>query len=246
LKNILSTRSLIIFLLLLLPQSVLIGQTKSDKDNLWKPESPMPDSSKILKNKEVPEEITYQVAMALLYYPELQNVPIIFRFAGQTPPLTSRPKLLHVFKKAGKRTYIVTISNKTKDSIAPILFKNLDTKAQIGVLGHELAHIADYEIMTSLELFALPFKLLSTRYVNRFELATDQSCIDHGLGVFLMHWSTTVREKLGVDQWRGYRQTFAGKRKKSSGKRYMDPEMIRQGMALCKKYPYPLLQRYEL
>ena len=234
-KNILSSRSLII--LLLLPQTVLIGQIKR--------ESPIPDPSKILNNKEVPEEITYQVALALLHYPELQNVPIIFRFAGQTPPLTSRPKLLHAFKKAGNRTYIVTISNKTKDSIAPILFKNLDTKAQIGVLGHELAHIADYEIMTSLELLALPLKLLSTRYVNRFELATDQSCIDHGLGDFLMHWSTTVREKLGVDQWKGYRQTFAGNRKKSSGKRYMDPEMIRQGMALCKKYPYPLRQQCE-
>ncbi len=233
-KNILSTRSLII--LLLLPQTVLIGQIKSDKIT-WESESRMPDTSKILKNKEVPEEITYQVALALLHYPELQNVPIVFRFAGQTPPLTSRPKLLHVFKKAGKRTYVVTISNKTKKRVAPILFKNLDTKAQIGVLGHELAHIAGYEIMTSLELFALPFKLLSTTYVNRFELATDQSCIDHGLGDFLMHWSTTVRKKLGVDQWKGYRQTFAGNRKKSSGKRYMDPEMIRLAMRYCEALP---------
>jgi predicted SprT family Zn-dependent metalloprotease len=226
-----------LIILLLLPQSVLIGQMKADKDIPWEHECRIPDTSEILNYKEVPEEITYQVAMALLHYPELQNVPIIFRFAGQTPPLTSRPKLLHIFKKAGKRTYIVTISNKTKKRVAPILFKNLDTKAQIGVLGHELAHIADYEIMTSLELLALPFKLLSTTYVNRFELATDQSCIDHGLGDFLMHWSTTVREKLGVDQWKGYRQTFAGNRKKSSGKRYMDPEMIRLAMRHCEALP---------
>lgn len=191
--------------------------------------------SEILADKEVPSVIEHQVAAALSYYPELKNVPIIFRFARQTPPLTSRPKILHVFKKSGKRTYVVTISNKTKQSIIPILFNNLETKAQIGVLGHELAHIAHYETMNSLELLALPFNLLSAKYVDRFELETDQSCIDHGLGEYLMDWSSLVREKLEVDQWMGYRNTFDKKKGRRHSKRYMDPEMIRQGMVLCKE-----------
>jgi len=184
-------------------------------------------------NKEIPSEIVPQVLEALSCYPELNQVPILFRFRRQTAPLTSRPRLLHIFKKPGRRTYVITLSRKTKKSIEPILFHHLGYEAQIGVLGHELAHIATYEFLSAGELISLGFKMLNPRFVDGFEFRADQSCIDHGLGPQLQSWSIQVRERLDIPEWKGFQKPFGSGQDHKAVQRYMNPETIAEKIALC-------------
>ena len=104
------------------------------------------------KRKKIPEDIKAQVLTALSFYPELKDTKLSIRFRKRTTPLTSRPRIFSIFRKKKNRAYVITISTKSKTRLAPILFKNLPYNAQIGVLGHELGHIAYYKSKNSLSL----------------------------------------------------------------------------------------------
>ena len=93
--------------------------------------------------------------------------------------------------------------NKTNKKLSPILLKNLNTNSQIGVIGHELAHIYEYNSKGSAFFFRLAIKHLSRRKMDEFEYNTDRQCIEHFLGYQLFAWSQEVRIKLKTDQWGG-------------------------------------------
>lgn len=178
------------------------------------------------KRKKIPNEIKSQVLTTLLFYPELKNTKIIFRYRNRKTPLTSRPQLWGINNNSANRTYIVTISNKTIPELKPILFTNLPYNAQIGVLGHELAHISSYNKKNIGELMGLSLKLLQSKNVDVFEFETDRICIEHGLGYQLKDWSQYVQKTLNIPEWRGASKGNYGKKNKGHTMRYMDPKTI--------------------
>lgn len=173
--------------------------------------------------KTIPENIKPQVLIALSHFPELKDVAIIFKEKKSKTPLTSKPKLLHVFKSSLKRTYVITISTESIEVLNPILFKNLPFNAQVGVIGHELSHIADYINQSSLQMIGIALGQLKSSYVDNFEYQTDYRTIAHNLGYQLYDWSVYVRENLNLEQWRGLDPT---KNIKPQPERYMNPETI--------------------
>lgn len=181
------------------------------------------------KNKSYPKKIEQQLLTALSFYPELKGVRIIFRYKKTKTPLTSRPRILHIFKRRKRRTYIITLSSETTTSYAPILFDNLPYNAQIGVLGHELGHIAYYINANSFKIIGLGFGLLNSKKVDTFEYNTDKATIEHGLGYQLYDWSVFVRKALGITAWKG---TY--KEKEQNTERYMNPETI---LKIMEKHP---------
>lgn len=179
------------------------------------------------KNKIIPEAFKLPILLALSHYPELKETRIIFREKAQLTPLTSRPRLLHTFKKKGKRTYLVTISNASNSFLEPILFKNLPFNAQVGVIGHELAHIADYTEKSSFQIIRIALGQLNSNYVDKFEYSTDYQAIEHRLGHQLLSWSTYVRQELQIEAWRGdYKRVSTPQPKE----RYMHPQTIQRVM----------------
>lgn len=182
-------------------------------------------------NKEIPNEIKVQTLIALSFYPELNDVKIIFRFRKRTTPLTSRPRLLSTFKRKINRTYVITISTKTNENLTPILFLNLPFNAQIGVLGHELGHIVEYKNKSTFQLIGIPFNMLNTKYTNRLEFNTDLICINHGLGYQLYDWSSYVRGVLRIPEWQGASIDYSNKETLDK-QRYMNPETIKKYMVL--------------
>ncbi len=174
-------------------------------------------------NKIIPAIYETQILIALSYFPELKNTTIEFRLRKTMTPLSSRPKLSGLFESAKKRVYLVTISEETISFLTPILFKNLNFNAQIGVLGHELSHVSDYwnkdfSKMSNLLLI----EIFSKKQVDKFESRTDVSCIKHGLGYQLLDWSISVRQNLKIDCWRGPKNLKDTK----SNERYLNPETI--------------------
>jgi len=185
-------------------------------------------------NKEIPLSIKSQALIALSFYPELKNTKIIFRFKKGNTPLTSRPRVWSTFKKASNRTYIITISRKSNKRLSPILFSNLPYNAQIGVLGHELGHIMDYNTKSTGQILGVLFDRISAKKINRSELNIDRICIDHGLGHQLLAWSTYVRKALNIDEWNGASNYFSNKNDKLN-QRYMSPKAIQLAI---KEHPF--------
>lgn len=176
-------------------------------------------------NKIIPTLYESQILIALSYFPELKNTSIEFRLKKTNTPLSSRPRLLGLLQSSNKRRYVITISEATNSILEPILLKNLNFNAQIGVLGHELSHVSDYMSkgfgkMTNL----LWIEIFSKKQVDKFETRTDHICINHGLGYQLLDWSSSVRKNLNIEYWRGADNLQYMTKKE----RYLNPETIIQ------------------
>jgi len=176
-------------------------------------------------NKIYPEKWQIPIEAALSHYPELQHVRIEFRERIRIVPLATRPSWFSLLKPHLKRTYLITISRKSIPMLTPILLENLSPKAQIGVIGHELAHVADMKRFRFWGFLKHGFRYtFSGSYGDTFEFQTDSLCIEHGLGFELLAWSVEVRQKLGSTQF------FQEKSKSQKQERYMNPETILKQM----------------
>lgn len=175
------------------------------------------------KNKNIPKAYETQILIALSYFPELKNATIAFVLKKANTPLSARPSFIGLFQSAKNRKYTITISEETNSKLEPILFKNLNLNAQIGVLGHELSHVSDYMEKGFGKMSTLIWiEIFSKKEVDIFEYKTDLRCINHGLGYQLLEWSKSVRVNLKIDYWRGADNL----RYPSKKERYLNPETI--------------------
>lgn len=192
---------------------------------------PIPDSLlQFEKNKEIPEEYRLPILTALAHFPELENLHIVFKIKNAYTPLTTKPEFGSIFKSKDNRTYVITISNKTVDTLTRLLFKNLDFYEQVGIIGHELSHVVDFDSKNFLQTVRSGLGHLSKEYIDIMEYNTDRICILHGLGEYLEAYSKHVREAMHVHNWRGVDFVNKGN---SNGQyeRYMNPDTIEKYMS---------------
>jgi hypothetical protein len=190
-----------------------------------------PDSGTVVhqETRHYPEKWEQQCRMALSHFPELNNIRIHFVEKTRLAPLATTPTFRSLFRRHEKRTYTITISRKTIRMLDSILFKNLSTDAQIGVLGHELSHVADLKRFGFFGFLRHAFLYtFSKKYGDQFEFNTDRICIEHGLGFKLLAWSREVRRKLHKKQF------FQEKSTDDMPERYMNPETILKEMEKMK------------
>ena len=96
------------------------------------------------QNKSLPPGFELQALLALSHYPELNTVNIRFVIDDVDIPLSSRPHWASLLKGAEKRNYLVVIDSNRKQGNGAFLLKNQPFNAQVGILGHELAHTVYY------------------------------------------------------------------------------------------------------
>ena len=178
-------------------------------------------------NKEIPVQYRKPILTALSFFPELKDVHIVFRIKQQHTPLTTKPDLKSVFKRKDHRTYVITISNKTVDTLDHLLFQNLRFEEQVGVMGHELSHVADFKTKSIVQSIGIGIGHLSKRYLDKMEYNTDRICIQHGLGKYLLAYSEHVRASMHVHTWRG--ADFV-RHNDQKHERYMNPGTIEKYM----------------
>lgn len=168
-------------------------------DIVWQPKE---DSllREVGKNKTFLMQYRLASAIALMHYPELKDVKITFKTKELSSTMAARPKGLNFFRRKGKRHYVILINNYPSVKV-PV--DSVSFNAKVGVIGHELAHIADYENKSSLKLIANGIGYVSKKFRAKFERATDQCTIDHGLGwqcydfsYYIYHYKHTPPEYL--------------------------------------------------
>lgn len=183
-------------------------------------------------NKQYPLQLEKQILIALSYYPELKNTSISFRIRPRHAIGLTRTTWGGLLESPARRHYVITISDSTEPALAPILFGKQTFNAQVGMIGHELAHIVQYAEKSSIELLQYVISNISARYVDRFEYKADAICIAHGLGHQLLEWSQYIRKVMNTEYWRG--PDYVHKPKKRE--RYMNPPTILERMNADPQY----------
>jgi hypothetical protein len=159
-------------------------------------------------NKKVPKEILLNFYTAIGYYPELKDVNIKVRYGIIKTTMQCRPRWDLIFHKKKNRSYVIYIGNKIKKGKG-ILYRNLPLNAQIGVIGHELAHIIDYQSMNNLQMIQFGINYLKSKKKREIENRTDLIAIYRGLGYQISDFSKYVFEESGASfEYLKYKMKF--------------------------------------
>ncbi len=151
----------------------------SQKDSLMKSNG---------NNKEFLSGYDLISLVALSHFPELKDTKIVFKSKSINSTMQAKPKGMNVFRRKGKRKYVVIIN--TINPKVPL--DSISFNAKVGVLGHELAHIIDYESKNVWQIIGIGLRYGNKNYRAKFERATDQRTLDAGLKWQIYDFSTYV------------------------------------------------------
>jgi len=171
-------------------------------------------------NKKLPEGFELQTLLALRHYPELLNTRINFIVDDVSIPLSSRPHWSSMLRSAKNRIYQVIIDNELEGTREALLLKNQPFNAQIGIIGHELAHTVYYLDRSFFGIVGNALCQLTDCRIE-FERATDRRLIDYGLGWQRFDHASFVRSRISQDRASAF--TAEG-----GGGAYMSPAEIMQ------------------
>lgn len=149
-------------------------------------------------NKQLPNGFELQTLLALSHYPELRGTKINFIVDDVSIPLSSRPLWSSMLRSAENRTYLIIIDNELEGPREALLLKNQPFNAQIGIIGHELAHTAYYLNRSFLGIAGNALCQLTDCRIT-FERATDRRLIDYGLGWQRFDHATFIRSRISQD-----------------------------------------------
>lgn len=184
-------------------------------------------------HKKIPAKYEKQILIALSYFPELINIQIDFRLKHTNTSFSTRPAISSVFRRSSERKFIITISDSSKEILIPLQLKNLPFNAQVGVIGHELSHAADFTNKNSFGLIRVALGNLSNKFLDKLERKTDSLCIAHGLGYQLLAWSSFIRTTMHRENWTGSVNIDKGPMLRE---KYMNPSTIMKQMELSPLY----------
>ena len=154
---------------------------------------------------------------ALSHYPELHDKKIRLKYGKAKTTMTSRPRILSVFRKRHKRSYKITIGSKEGYKPAQLV-NTAPFNALVGVLGHELAHVLDYSDKSGWKVTWMGVKyVFSKKYRRRMEHYTDSLAMSTGLHWQVYHYSHYVVNDADIDDdYRAYKLDI-----------YLSPEQVR-------------------
>lgn len=165
------------------------------------------------RHKVLLDEYAEIILVALSYYPELQDTHIRFEYSNEQTTMASRPaSIFH------PRTYRVLINNDKDFTGIPL--DSIPYNAAIGIVGHELAHIVDYERLTALGLLdRLLLYAHSARGKAYFERSIDLMTIDRGLGWQLYDWAmyAMYENQIATKEYKQFKE-----------KTYLTPQQIKE------------------
>ncbi|GJM12437.1 MAG: hypothetical protein DHS20C12_08400 [Pseudohongiella sp.] len=173
-------------------------------------------------NKSLPEGFELQALLALSHYPRLKDIKINFIVDDVSIPLSSRPHWSSMLRSAKNRTYQVIIDSEREGASEALLLKNQPFNAQVGIIGHELAHTVYYLDRSFFGIVGNALCQFTDCRIG-FERATDRRLIDYGLGWQRFDHASFVRGWNSQD-------AEAASTSEGGGGAYMSPAEIMQIM----------------
>lgn len=175
------------------------------------------------RNKTIPKEFEPQIYIALSHYPDLKDIRIEFIKANINTTMACRPTANSLLRRYN-REYVITIDNENEQR--GVVLDDVTFNAQVGVIGHELAHIIDYENRGTGSIAKLGMDYAIGNYPPEFEKSVDKLTIQRSLGWQLFDWADFVLNK-----------SKASKEYKEFKRRtYLTPEEIKKEIEKNKQY----------
>jgi hypothetical protein len=172
-------------------------------------------------NKTIPEEYEMQCLLALSYFPELKKENIEFVYSKGAYSMAARPAPLSLLGKKKNRKYRIFINTESKNQ--GLLLHEVPFNAQVGIIGHELAHILDYTQKSVFRIMRDGIGYSSEKFRAKFEHATDKIAIDRGLGWQVLEFCSSTHESESVpQQYKEYKNRV-----------YMTPASIKEYIGGC-------------
>lgn len=175
------------------------------------------------RNKTIPKEFEEQTFIALSHYPELKDSHIEFIRTNIKTTMACRPTTGSLTRRYN-REYVITIDN--DDEQKGVILDDVTFNAQVGVIGHELAHIIDYENKGTGSIAKLGIDYATGNYPPEFEKSVDKLTIQRGLGWQLFDWADFVLNKSKASK----------EYKEFKRKSYLTPEEIKKEIENDKQY----------
>ena len=145
---------------------------------------PTPTQIDIEKNKIFVNKHKDKCLKALAYYPELKGIHIEFKEKSIGTTMAARPIVSSFFNTEYQRKYEI-IFNNSADCEVP--FHELPEEGQVGILGHELAHILDFENKSLGQLIVTGAFYINAHSIRSYERGIDKITLERGLGKKLYH-----------------------------------------------------------
>jgi hypothetical protein len=146
-----------------------------------------------------PKEYEAACLVALSHYPELKNEQIEFVYGKGAYSMAARPVPFTLLLNKKHRKYRIFINTESKNS--GLLLPQVGFNAQVGIIGHELAHILDYSQKSSFRIICDGLGYLSKGFRAKYEKETDRIAIDRGLGWQLHEFSSKTQEDKNVPNY---------------------------------------------
>ncbi|NAY91737.1 hypothetical protein GTQ34_07400 [Muricauda sp. JGD-17] len=151
----------------------------------------------------VPESIKDEVAAALDYFPELENIPIEFKFKKKIKKsvMMAQPSFGSLFRSRKNRGYVVLISKSFKITGKKFKTVNVPKDVLIGWIGHELGHVMDYQQKGNLELIGFGVRyILLKEHVRKAERTADLEAVRHGMAEYIIKTKKFILDNAEIDE----------------------------------------------
>jgi hypothetical protein len=177
------------------------------------------------KNKSFINDYKLPSLIALSFYPELREVVIGFIYSRESTTMATRPDMNTIL--GSKRSYNIFIND--DENFEGILLKDVPFNAQIGIIGHEIAHVLDYENQNLLGIMRIGIDYLNADKKAIYEQSIDMLTISKGLGWQLRDWAqySMYDSDKATDAYKEFKR-----------KTYMRPEQIDAAMKNNSMYQY--------
>ena len=145
--------------------------------------------TKRIDKKDQNLELAFYVA--LRYFPELENTKIRVHFKKIKATMMAQPDADFIIKSRNSRRYKIII-NSTKDEIG-MNYEDLSFNSLVGWIGHELAHITDYDKKSNGQLLQFISQyIFSKKHMKHTENSADKETVKRGLGYALYEGITDL------------------------------------------------------
>ncbi|WP_452232618.1 hypothetical protein [Lacinutrix sp. MEBiC02595] len=151
----------------------------------------------------IPESIKDEIKTALSYYPDLKNIAINFEFKKNIKKSTmqAQPSFGSVFRKKGKRSYNIYISETVNISGDILYTKDMPKEVIIGWIGHELGHVMDYRNRSNFNLIWFGVKyLLSDNHIAEAERSADTFAVKSGMEKYILITKNFILNQANIDE----------------------------------------------
>lgn len=145
--------------------------------------------------KTLVDDFRLPILVALAQYPELSDTKISFRLAKKESAGKTTFTFLSFFNR--RKHFIIYINNDPKNT--GILFEDASFNAQVGMIGHELAHVVEFESLGTKATIWWALNYLAKYRRRKIEQEIDRATIKHGLGWQLFSWNSFVLKSSSVN-----------------------------------------------